>query len=62
MAGGNVVTLSKILGHSSLYITQNYINILISDLRKDINKFNILEEFEKQYIKLKNNGTEKRTM
>ena len=30
--GGNVVTLSHYLGHSSLDITQNYINLLVSDL------------------------------
>ena len=32
--GGNVVTLSKMLGHSSLQITQNYIHLLVSDVAK----------------------------
>ena len=37
--GGNVVTLQKILGHSSLEITQNYLNILVSDIKKDIEEY-----------------------
>lgn len=52
--GGNVVTLQKILGHSSLAITQNYINLLTNDLKKDIDNFNILKEFNKKTIKIKN--------
>lgn len=51
--GGNVVTLSKILGHSSLAITENYLNILTCDLKKDIDKFNILQEFKKESIKMR---------
>lgn len=51
--GGNVVTLSKILGHSSLAITENYLNILTCDLKKDIDKFNILQEFRKESIKMR---------
>lgn len=50
--GGNVVTLQKILGHSSLAITQNYLNILISDMKKDVDEFNILREFKRESIKL----------
>lgn len=50
--GGNVVTLQKILGHSSLEITQNYLNILVSDIKKDIEEFNILREFKKESIKM----------
>lgn len=51
--GGSVVTLSKILGHSSLAITENYLNMLTSDLKQDIDRFNILQEFKKQSIKMK---------
>lgn len=53
LLGGNVVTLQKILGHSSLAITQNYLNILVSDIKQDIDKFNILEQFNKNTIKIK---------
>lgn len=48
--GGNVVTLQKILGHSSLDITQNYLNMLVSDIKKDIDEFNILREFKQAAI------------
>lgn len=51
--GGNVVTLSKILGHSSLEITQNYLNILLGDVQEDIEEFNILQEIKRETITLK---------
>lgn len=43
--GGNVVTLSKLLGHSSLEITQNYVNMLVSDVSKEVEKINLLDKF-----------------
>ena len=52
LLGGNVVTLQRILGHSSLAITQNYLNLLVSDMKKDIDQFNILREFKKEGIKM----------
>lgn len=52
LMGGNVVTLQKILGHSSLDITQNYLNLLVSDMKKDIEEFNILREFKRESIKM----------
>ena len=48
--GGNVVTLQKILGHSSLDITQDYLNLLVSDIKKDVDEFNILREFKQAAI------------
>ena len=51
--GGNVVSLSKLLGHSSLDITQNYINLLVSDVAKQVDEFNVLDKFySKKYIKV----------
>lgn len=51
--GGNVVALSKILGHSNLSITQNYINLLVSDVAKQVNEVNLLDKFtQKKYIKM----------
>lgn len=47
-AGGSVVTLQKILGRSNLNITERYINLLVEDLKKDIDKFNILDQFNNQ--------------
>lgn len=53
LGGNSVVALQKILGHSSLQMTQNYINILVSDLKKDVDNYNILQEFSKSFIKMK---------
>ena len=49
---GNIVTLQKILGHSSLQMTQNYINLLVSDMKKDVEEFNILREFKREPIRI----------
>ena len=43
--GGNVVSLSRLLGHSSLEITQNYIHLLVSDIAKQVNETNVLDKF-----------------
>ena len=43
--GGNVVSLSKLLGHSSLDITHNYINLLVSEVAKQVDEFNVLDKF-----------------
>lgn len=54
LSGGNVVTLSKMLGHSSLDITQNYINLLVTDLTTQVEEINILGKFTtKQKIKMR---------
>jgi integrase/recombinase XerD len=45
LSGGNVVSLSKLLGHSSLDITQNYIHLLVSDVAKQVNEINVLDKF-----------------
>jgi integrase/recombinase XerD len=52
LAGKNPAILQKLLGHSSLLVTQNYVNILVSDLQKEIEDFDILEEFNNQHIKI----------
>ncbi|MBE7055835.1 MAG: site-specific integrase [Ruminococcaceae bacterium] len=52
--GGNVVTLSRLLGHSSLQITQNYINLLVSDVAKQVEEINLIDMFsDKKYIKMR---------
>ncbi len=52
--GGNVVSLSQILGHSSLTITQNYVNLLVSDVAKQVEEINLLDKFAmKQSIKMR---------
>lgn len=54
--GGSVVTLQKILGHSSLAITENYLNILTSDLKKDMDQINIIRSLKQEHIKLRKSG------
>lgn len=52
--GGNVVTLSKLLGHSSLDITQNYIKLLVSDLANEVENIDLLGKFgERKGIKMR---------
>ena len=51
--GGSVVTLQKILGHSSLAITENYLNVLTSDLKKDIDKVNIIRSLKQESIRMR---------
>lgn len=54
LKGGSVVTLSKLLGHSNLNTTQNYINLLVSDISDQVNEIDLLNQFSnKKYIKMK---------
>ena len=51
--GGNVVTLSRLLGHSNLKITQDYINLLTTDLSRQVEQINLLEKYaENKRMKL----------
>lgn len=51
--GGNVVSLSKLLGHSSLQITQNYINLLVSDVAKQVDEISLLDKFYSKRINMR---------
>lgn len=53
LMGGNVVSLQKILGHSSLEITQEYLNLLVSDIKQDVEEFNILREFKSESLSMR---------
>lgn len=53
LANKNPAILQKLLGHSNLLITENYINILVSDLKKEIDDFDILSEFNNTHMSLK---------
>ena len=51
--GGSVVSLSKLLGHSSLAITENYIHLITSDFKDEVNEINLLNKFsQKEFIKM----------
>lgn len=51
--GGSVITLQKILGHSNLQITENYINLLTTDIKKDIDEINILRDLNPIHLSMK---------
>ncbi len=54
LSGGNVVSLSQLLGHSSLDITQNYIHLLVSDISKQVDEINVLDKFQsKKHITMR---------
>ena len=53
LAGMNPVTLQKVLGHSSLNITQNYLNLLVTDIQQEVIDCDILKEFHVNRIKMR---------
>lgn len=55
MQGGDIFRLQKILGHSSMDIVKNYVNIFTNDLQQDFNTFNPLENLQvnKKHISIK---------
>jgi len=43
--GGNVFTLQRIMGHSTLLTTRKYIQLDIEDLKQKHKQFSLLEEY-----------------
>lgn len=43
LAGGDIFRLQKMLGHSSMEIVKNYVNMFTNDLQRDFDTFNPLE-------------------
>ena len=50
--GGSIVTLQKILGHSSLAMTEGYLNMLTTDLKKDMNEINIIRSLKQERMQI----------
>lgn len=42
-SGGDIFRLQKILGHSSLEVVRNYVNMFTNDLQDNFNTFSLLE-------------------
>ena len=53
MAGGDIFRLQKILGHSSLDVVKEYVEMFSDDLQKDFDKFNALEQIQRKGDKIK---------
>jgi integrase/recombinase XerD len=53
--GGDIFRLQKLLGHSSLEMVKEYVNMFSEDLLQNFNQFNPLEQFtvHKNYIEMK---------
>jgi integrase/recombinase XerD len=51
MTSGDSLVLQKLLGHSSLVVTQNYVNLFDSDVAKDFEKHSILQRLTQNRIK-----------
>ena len=43
LSGGDIFRLQKMLGHSSMEIVKNYVNMFTDDLQRDFDTFNPLE-------------------
>ncbi len=44
LAGGDMFRLQKILGHSSLTVVKEYVNLFSNDLKEDFDRYNPLEQ------------------
>lgn len=53
MANGDIYRLQQILNHSSQDMTRKYVELFASDLQKDFNTFNPLEQLQKNHISMK---------
>jgi len=42
---GDIFRLQKLLGHKSMEIVKEYVNMFDNDLQRDFNTFNPLEKF-----------------
>jgi len=53
--GGDIFRLQKILGHSSMDMVRNYVNMFTNDLKQDFNTFNPLDNMlsDKKHIEMK---------
>ena len=48
--GGDIMRLQTILGHSSIEMVKEYVNMFGGDLKKDFDKFNPLESMKASVV------------
>ncbi|MFW6030413.1 MAG: tyrosine-type recombinase/integrase [Halanaerobiales bacterium] len=48
LAGGDMFRLQKILGHSSLSVVKEYVNLFSDDLKEDFDRYNPLEQLKQR--------------
>ena len=55
LAGGDVFRLQKLMGHSDISVTKEYVEMFSEDLKVDYDRFNPLDNFlgNKQHIRMK---------
>ncbi|MBU3176660.1 tyrosine-type recombinase/integrase [Clostridium estertheticum] len=55
LKGGDVFKLQRMLGHSSMDVVKNYVNMFTNDLQEDFNEFNPLEQIieSNRYVKMR---------
>ena len=53
MAGGDIFRVQKILGHSSLDVVKEYVEMDTNDLQKDFDKFNALDQIQHKGDKIR---------
>lgn len=51
LAGGNLFKLQRVLGHSTLTMTQHYANLYSSDLQGDFNEYAVLDKLQQKQRK-----------
>ena len=50
MSGMDIYTLSRILGHSSVTVTEKaYLDLTVTDIRKNYQRFSPLENMQRKY-------------
>lgn len=53
LSGGDIFRLQKVLGHSSLEIVKEYVNMFNDDLKQDFDHFNPLEQMTANNVNIK---------
>ena len=53
LSGGDIFRLQKILGHSDITVTREYVNMFSPDLQRDFERFNPLDQIGMNTVRIK---------